>query len=75
MRLQDLSISHRINIITVIAALGTADVTSNIAGVSQIVDGTGAAAGEVLRAADDVGARANSLRSEVQRFLQAVRAA
>jgi methyl-accepting chemotaxis protein len=57
------------------AAAGTAEVTSNIASVTQVVDETGTQAGGVLDAATEMTGQAATLRNEVARFLLAVQQA
>lgn len=56
-------------------AVSTHTVTSNISGVSQAADHTGAVAGQVLDAAADLSKQAESLSTEVSRFVADVRAA
>jgi methyl-accepting chemotaxis protein len=57
------------------AAAGTTEVSSNIAGVTQAVNATGTAAGQVLGAAGELAKQGETLRRQVDRFLSAVRAA
>ena len=57
------------------AARGTTEVSGNIAGVAHSASVTGAAAGEVLTAAVELGEQAGSLRAEVDRFLATIQAA
>jgi methyl-accepting chemotaxis protein len=57
------------------AAAGTAEVNSNIAAVTQVVDETGNRAGEVLEAATGMTRQATALRDEVAKFLVAVQEA
>lgn len=57
------------------AAAGTSEVSSNIGGVTQAAGETGAAASQVLSSAGELGRQAALLKSEVDRFLQQVRAA
>jgi methyl-accepting chemotaxis protein len=57
------------------AAQGTNDVSSNIAHVSKAADDTGAAASQVLGSARDLSKQSETLRSELDRFLGAIRAA
>jgi methyl-accepting chemotaxis protein len=57
------------------AATGTREVSSNIAGVSQAAESAGAAASQVLGAASELARQADTLRGEVRRFLEGVRAA
>lgn len=58
-----------------LAAKGTTQVSSNIAGVTQTAGETGAAAGQVLEAARAVAAQSESLRGQVDAFLQKIRTA
>lgn len=53
----------------------TRDVSANIGGVSDAADETGAAAGEVLTASGMLAVQAESLSSEVESFISAVKAA
>jgi methyl-accepting chemotaxis protein len=57
------------------AAAGTAEVSSNIGGVTQAAGETGAAANQVLSASSDLSKQAEALRSQVQSFLEQVKAA
>ncbi len=57
------------------ASTGTAEVTSNIAGVARACEETGAAAGQVLGAASELSRQSEQLSAEVSRFLATVRAA
>ncbi len=57
------------------AAGGTDDVSNNIAGVSQAVGEAGEAARQVLGGAAELATQSELLRSEVDRFLERVRAA
>ena len=57
------------------AAAGTSEVSSNITGVTQAAGETGAAASQVLSSSGELGRQSTLLRSEVDRFLQQVRAA
>jgi methyl-accepting chemotaxis protein len=57
------------------AAHGTHEVTSNISGVQQAANDTGAAATQVLGAAEQLSRQSNDLASQVNRFLSDVRAA
>lgn len=57
------------------ASTGTAEVTSNIAGVARASEGTGAAAHQVLGAASELSRQSEQLASEMSRFLDTVRAA
>jgi methyl-accepting chemotaxis protein len=57
------------------AARGTTEVSSNIAGLNQSVEETGAASVEVLGAADELGQQAEQLRARVGTFLADIRGA
>jgi methyl-accepting chemotaxis protein len=57
------------------AAAGTSEVSSNIVGVTKASGTTGQTAGEVLTAAQEMARQAESLRTEVERFLADVKAA
>ena len=57
------------------AAHGTHEVNSNISGVQRAADGTGAAANQVLGAAEQLSAQSRDLAGQVTRFLSEVRAA
>ncbi|KMO44013.1 hypothetical protein VQ03_05380 [Methylobacterium tarhaniae] len=57
------------------AATGTGEVTSNIAGVAEASEDTGAAASQVLASAFDLSVHAERLGSQMGRFLATVRAA
>ena len=57
------------------AAVGTEDVTSNIGSVNQAANDTGAASSQVLSAAGELSEQANSLRTEVEKFLSDIKAA
>ena len=57
------------------ASSATQHVTENISGVNQAATETGSAAGLVLGAADQLTGAALKLRSEVESFLAAVKAA
>ena len=57
------------------AAGGTQQVSNNINGVSDAVEESGTAAGEVRTAADQLAEQAGTLRDEVDQFLSTVRAA
>jgi methyl-accepting chemotaxis protein len=57
------------------AAAGTTEVTSNISGVNQAASETGAAATQVLASASELSQQSETLRSQVERFLSAVKAA
>ena len=60
---------------TLQSAEGVNDVSANITGVSQGASHTGAAAVQVKSAADELGRHAEILRSEIDQFLHAIRAA
>jgi methyl-accepting chemotaxis protein len=57
------------------ASVGTSQVTSNIGGVSQAASETGHSATQVLGAAGDLSKQSTLLRSKVEAFLAAIRAA
>ncbi|MBN8907661.1 MAG: hypothetical protein J0H99_13745 [Rhodospirillales bacterium] len=57
------------------AAQGTGQVTANIVGVKEAATGTGAAAAQVLSAANDLSRQSETLASEVNAFLTNVKAA
>ena len=57
------------------ASKGTQEVTSNIAGVNTAAAETGQSAGQLLSAAGELSQQAESMRTEVDRFLAGVRAA
>jgi len=57
------------------AARGTQDVSSNISGVSQAAAETKLTAGRLLQASDELSSQAAALRSEVEEFFSAIRAA
>lgn len=57
------------------AAMGTGEVTSNIASVDQAAADTGQGATKVLKSAEDMGDQAGKLRAEVKKFFETVRAA
>jgi methyl-accepting chemotaxis protein len=57
------------------AAVGTGEVSSNVAGVQQSVSRTGHAATEVLGASGELSKQAEHLRGEVDSFLAKIRAA
>lgn len=54
------------------AARATQDVSSNIAGVQQAAGATGAASVQVLSAADQLGHQSETLRADVNRFLEKI---
>jgi methyl-accepting chemotaxis protein len=57
------------------ASVGTSQVTSNIGGVSQAASETGHSATQVLSAAGDLSKQSTLLRSKVEAFLTAIKAA
>jgi len=57
------------------AAQGTQEVTSNIAGVTRAASDTGAATTQVVDASNAIARHGETLKNEVDRFLQTVRAA
>ena len=57
------------------AATGTQEVSTHITDVNRAANDTGTAARHVLGAADTLSEQAETLRGQVERFLQAVRAA
>ncbi|MGU3536423.1 methyl-accepting chemotaxis protein [Methylobacterium sp. A54F] len=57
------------------ASTGTTNVTTNIAGVAQASEETGAAATQVLASASELSRQSEHLSAEVHRFLATVRAA
>ncbi|WP_441280767.1 methyl-accepting chemotaxis protein [Tardiphaga sp. 862_B3_N1_1] len=57
------------------AARGTVEVSTNIAGVQRAADDSGAAAAQVLNAAEQLSQQSNNLAARVNRFLSEVRAA
>jgi methyl-accepting chemotaxis protein len=57
------------------AARGTSEVSSNISGVNQAARETGAAAAQVLTAADELSVNGELLKQQVETFLNEVRAA
>ena len=56
-------------------AQSTNAVASNIAGVNEAAQETGTAAAQVLTAADDLSRQSDTLRSNVNGFLNKIRAA
>ncbi|GIL41342.1 methyl-accepting chemotaxis protein [Roseiterribacter gracilis] len=60
---------------TVEAAHGTEAVSANIAGVNQAANDTGVAAAQVKSASEALSAQGETLKSEVYRFLEQIRAA
>ncbi|MFC5066774.1 methyl-accepting chemotaxis protein [Flaviflagellibacter deserti] len=57
------------------AAAGTSEVTSNITGVSQAAAETETVSSQIVSAADHLSTQADSLRTQVDGFIQRVRAA
>jgi methyl-accepting chemotaxis protein len=57
------------------AAMGTGEVTTNIASVDQAAADTGQGATKVLKSAEDMADQASQLRSQVKKFFDTVRAA
>src|SRR5579872_1440411 len=57
------------------AALGTGQVSSNIAAVNHAAEKTGTASNGVLASAEQLSRQANTLRADVDRFLANIRAA
>jgi methyl-accepting chemotaxis protein len=57
------------------AVAGTEDMTRSITSVSSTADDTASAARQVFASAGDLARQADTMRAEVQRFLQTVRAA
>jgi len=57
------------------ASAGTTEVSSNIGGVTSAAAETGAASSQVLSASEELSRHSESLRGEVGRFLETVRAA
>jgi methyl-accepting chemotaxis protein/CHASE3 domain sensor protein len=57
------------------AARGTGEVSQNIVAVNQAAAETGAAAGQVLSSSEDLARQAETLRTEVGRFLENIRVA
>ncbi len=55
------------------AAQGTDSVTANIEGVSQAAQDTGASSTEVLQASEDLNRQAESLRGQIERFIDEVK--
>jgi methyl-accepting chemotaxis protein len=56
-------------------ATGTAEVSLNIAGVSQVAENSGKTAAEVLAAAQAVSAQAGNVRTRVENFVRQIQAA
>ena len=57
------------------ASAGTSDVATNIVGVTKAADETGQASSQVLESAQGLSKEAETLRTEVDSFIQSVRAA
>ncbi|MDH5748349.1 MAG: nitrate- and nitrite sensing domain-containing protein [Rhodospirillales bacterium] len=57
------------------ASAGTQDVTSNISGVNQAADDTGKAANSVLEAVGSLTMQSDTLRTQVEEFLNGIKAA
>jgi methyl-accepting chemotaxis protein len=57
------------------AARATQEVSANIVGVQQAAGATGAAATQVLASAEQLGRQSETLRADVSRFLERIRAA
>ena len=57
------------------AATGTQEVSSNIVGVNQAANDTGAAATQIQSASSELSKQSETLRTEVEKFLDDVRAA
>ncbi len=57
------------------ASAGTTEVSSNISGVTEAAASTGAAASQVLGAADELSQQSEALRGKVETFLAAIKAA
>ena len=57
------------------AALGTGQVSSNIAAVNHAAEKTGSASNDVLASADQLSKQAVNLRADVDKFLGNIRAA
>jgi methyl-accepting chemotaxis protein len=57
------------------AARGTQEVSSNITGVNQAAHETGAAAAQVLSASGELSMQSETLRTEIERFLEEIRTA
>lgn len=57
------------------AAAGVSEVSSNITGVNEAATSTGSAAEQVLSAANDLSQRSVTLKTQVETFLNAVKAA
>ena len=57
------------------AALGTGEISSNVTGVQQAAGDTGAAAHQVLQASDELSRQSETMRAQVETFLNNVKAA
>ena len=57
------------------ASAGTAQVSASISGVSEAAVATGSASANVLSASDELSQQSEALRADVNRFLEAIRAA
>jgi methyl-accepting chemotaxis protein len=57
------------------AAAGTNEVSTNIEGVSRAAEETGASSAQVLQASSDLNQQAESLRGEIERFIDEIKAA
>jgi len=58
-----------------LAAVSTTEVNGSISSVSGAVEETGSASGQVLASANDMAQQADDLRTEVNGFLDKIRAA
>jgi methyl-accepting chemotaxis protein len=57
------------------AALGTGEISSNVSGVQQAADDTGAAAHQVLHASSELSKQSETMRGQVEAFLINIKAA
>jgi len=57
------------------AALGTGEISSNVAGVQQAAGDTGAAAHQVLEASSELSRQSETMRGQVESFLNNIKAA
>ena len=57
------------------AALGTGEISSNVVGVQQAAGDTGAAAHQVLQASSELSKQSETMRGEVEAFLNNIKAA
>ncbi len=57
------------------AALGTGEISSNVVGVQQAAGDTGAAAHQVLQASSELSRQSETMRGEVEAFLNNIKAA